>query len=143
LKEIYVRDTTDFNRFLHAVYHNMELCAKWVYETYYEHNYMFLNHGDEKGNIGKVLFYEIDGSSLNTIRDKHADKWDNVDLIIGIKDLEDFENSFYSLCSGYNLPFPPLDKLFTENECCFKFLDDSKPADQNVFVEIMVRYLGE
>jgi len=149
LKEVYVRDEAEFSRFLHAVYFRAELCAEWIYETYYDHNYMLLNCGDEEGNVKKVLFYEIDGSSINTIRDKHADEWDNVEFIIGIENVEDFKHwfdSFDQFClrsRGSKLLFPPLDKLFTEHECCFKFLDDSKPADQNVFVEIMVRYLGE
>lgn len=140
MKEIYVRNEAEFSRFLHAVYCDMELCAEWIYETYYNHYYIFLNYGDEEGNIRKVLFYEIDGSSINTIRDKHADEWDNVDFIIGIKNVKDFENWFYSL-AGDKLLFPPLDKLFTEKKCYFKFLDHKEPDDQ--FVEIMIKYLAD
>jgi len=145
LKEVYIRDASEFSRFLQTVRWNMDLClcAEWIYETYYDHNYMLLNCGDREGNIEKVLFYEIDGFSINTIRDKHADEWDNVDFIIGIKNVKDFKYWFDSFAKGDKLLFPSLDKLFTEHEYCFKFLDDSKSDDQNTFVEIMVRYLGE
>ncbi len=145
MKEIYVRDEAEFSRFLYAVYCDMELCAEWVYETYYDHNYIFLNYGDKEGNITKVLFYEIEGSSIDTIkaiRDKHADEWDNVEFIIGIKDVADFKYWFYAFVKNGVL-FPPLDTLFTENECYFKFLDHNKPDDHNAFVEVVVKYLGK
>ncbi len=151
MKEIYVRDAAELSKLLHVAYYDMELCAEWVYETYYDHNYIFLNHGDEEGSIKKILFYEIGGSSVDrikTIRGKHADEWDNVEFIIGIEGVEDFENWFYSLCKCGRLPFPPLDRLFTESECCFKFLDHKEYRksgnldDQISFVEVMVKYLG-
>jgi len=148
LKEVYVRDEAEFSRFLHAVYFRAELCAEWIYETYYDHNYILLNYGNVEGSIKKVLFYEIQDSLYQTsnaikrIKNNHADEWDNVEFTVGIKNVEDFKYWFDSL-SGERLLFPPLDKLFAEHECCFKFLDPyRKPDDDNAFMEITVKYLN-
>ncbi len=147
MKEIYVRDAAEFTRFLDAVQYkyDMELCAEWIYETYYDQKYMFLNHGDEEGNIKKMLFYNIKEPSItiNNIRKDYKGEWDNVELLIGIEDVEDFKNWFLSLLLEKRFLFPPLDKLFTENECYFKFVDSDKPDDPNYCMEIMVKYLGK
>ncbi len=147
MKEIYVRDAAEFIRFLYAVQSDLELCAEWIYETYYDQKYMFLNHGDEEGNIKKVLFYNMKDPSItiSNIRKDHKDEWDNIELIIGIKDVEDFKDWSKLLRINDRLLFPPLalDKLLTENECCFKFVDPYETDDPNDCVEIMVRYLDE